>query len=60
MGKDKLIEQKHLDDLYQKAHISKNSDNIIDSIKQIYLYKDMIKIKNILNKLKNVTKHFSY
>ena len=53
-NKYSTIDQKELDELYQKAFISKNQKNISDSIYQyIQLYKDMTKIKNILNKLYN-------
>ena len=46
------IGQEKLEELYQKSFISKNQDNSFDGIKQfIHLYKNMIELTNILNKL---------
>ena len=47
-----FLDQNELENLYQKSFISKNQDNLIEGIQQfIHLYKDMIKLTNILNKL---------
>ena len=46
------IGQEHLEILYQKSFISKNQDNCIDDIQKfIHLYKDMMMLTKILNRL---------
>ena len=46
------LEENELDNLYQKIFISKHQSNAYDGIKQfINFYKEITKIKNILNKL---------